>query len=66
MDNKERISISQKKEASTIESAMSFSIKDIFAFYQKLVPLTKGTVYRQFTKRGPGRYHRNTSTKHSI
>lgn len=61
MDNKERIGISQKKAADTIESAMTFSMGDIFAFYQKLSPLTKGTAYRQYTKKGPGRYHQNAS-----
>lgn len=56
--NKGRVSEKAQNERN---AAMSLSIGDIFSFYRKLSTLTRGSVYRQYTKRGPGRYHQNAS-----
>lgn len=63
MTNEERIFISKDKENVTIESALKFDMQDIANVLRALVPLTKGTKYRQYTKKGPGRYHQSKSRR---
>lgn len=61
MNTANRLALSEKKNADERNNAMSFNMGDIFSFYKKLSPLMQGTVYRQYTKKGPGRYHQHAS-----
>ncbi len=61
MNNAERIKLSQENAQNTINSAMEYSMNHLRAFLDALAQLSKGSPYRQWTKKGPGRHHQNKS-----
>lgn len=61
MNNAERIEKSVINTQNTIKSAMEYSMEHLRAFLDALAQLSKGSPYRQYTKKGPGRHHQSKS-----